>query len=46
MTLITAIKEKLMTLPDDTVVLSGHGPGSTIGDERRENPFLNDRSGF
>lgn len=45
-TLITSIKEQLMTLPDDTVVLSGHGPGSTIGDERRENPFLNERSGF
>lgn len=46
MTLITAIKQNLMTLPDDTVVLSGHGPQSTIGEERRENPFLNARSGF
>jgi len=46
MTLITSIKTYLMSLPDDTVVLSGHGPQSTIGDERRENPFLNDRSGF
>jgi glyoxylase-like metal-dependent hydrolase (beta-lactamase superfamily II) len=46
MTLITAIKEHLMTLPDDTVVLSGHGPQSTIGEERAENPFLNARSGF
>jgi len=27
-------------------VLSGHGPQTTIGEERRENPFLNDRSGF
>jgi hydroxyacylglutathione hydrolase len=45
-TLITSIKENLMTLPDDTVVLSGHGPQSTIGEERRENPFLNARSGF
>lgn len=45
-TLITSIKEHLMTLPDDTVVLSGHGPQSTIGEERRENPFLNARSGF
>jgi len=46
MTLITSIKTNLMALPDDTVVLSGHGPQSTIGDERRENPFLNARSGF
>jgi glyoxylase-like metal-dependent hydrolase (beta-lactamase superfamily II) len=46
MTLITSIKTYLMSLPDDTVVLSGHGPQSTIGDERRENPFLNVRSGF
>lgn len=46
MTLITAIKEHLMTLPDDTIVLSGHGPQSTIGEERADNPFLNARSGF
>ncbi len=46
MTLITAIKEHLMTLPDETVVLSGHGPQSTIGEERRDNPFLNAQSGF
>jgi glyoxylase-like metal-dependent hydrolase (beta-lactamase superfamily II) len=41
MTLLEAIKAHLMTLPDDTKVYSGHGPESTIGDERRENPFLN-----
>ena len=46
MTLIASIKDNLMTLPDGTVVLSGHGPDSTIGEERRENPFLNERSGF
>jgi glyoxylase-like metal-dependent hydrolase (beta-lactamase superfamily II) len=46
MTLIGSIKEHLMTLPDDTVVLSGHGPDSTIGVERRENPFLSSQSGF
>lgn len=33
--------ERLLTLPDDTVVYSGHGPSTTIGDERLENPFLN-----
>jgi len=32
----------LLTWPDDTVVLPGHGPASTIGDERRANPFLRD----
>lgn len=30
---------KLMTLPDDTIVLCGHGPSSSIGQERRGNPF-------
>ncbi|MGE5173167.1 MAG: MBL fold metallo-hydrolase [Betaproteobacteria bacterium] len=46
MTLLRSIKTNLMTLPDDTKVFSGHGPASTIGDERRENPFLNEQSGF
>ncbi len=46
MTLITGIKKKLLTLPDDTKVFSGHGPASTIGEERQENPFLNRDSGF
>jgi hydroxyacylglutathione hydrolase len=45
-TLLRSIKKNLLTLPDDTKVFSGHGPASTIGDERRENPFLNDQSGF
>lgn len=45
-TLLRAIKDNLMILPDDTKVFSGHGPASTIGDERRENPFLNEQSGF
>ena len=39
--LITSIQEVLLTLPDDTVVYSGHGPETTIGEERRSNPFLN-----
>ena len=38
--LIGNIKKKLMTLPDETVVFSGHGPKSTIGAERRMNSFL------
>lgn len=39
-TLITSIRTHLFTLPDDTTVLSGHGPATTIGDEKRDNPFL------
>ncbi len=38
--LIKSIHEKLMVLPDETVVYPGHGPPTTIGDERRGNPFL------
>jgi len=39
--LMKSIREKLMVLPDDTIVYPGHGPPTTIGDERRGNPFLN-----
>jgi hydroxyacylglutathione hydrolase len=38
--LLAAIRSQLLTLPDDYVVLPGHGPASTIGDERADNPFL------
>ena len=38
--LLSSIKTKLMTLPDDVVVYSGHGPTTTIGEERLTNPFL------
>ena len=38
--LMNSLMEKLMALPDETVVLSGHGPQTTIGHERRYNPFL------
>jgi hydroxyacylglutathione hydrolase len=38
--LIRGIREKILTLPDPTVVLSGHGPKTTIGKERQSNPFL------
>lgn len=41
-TLMTTIREKLLVLPDETHVLSGHGNPTTIGNERRTNPFLND----
>ncbi len=38
--LLTAIRDKLMTLDDRTAFLCGHGPGSTIGLERNSNPFV------
>ena len=38
--LITAIKTKLLPLGDDLVFICGHGPMSTIGDERASNPFI------
>jgi glyoxylase-like metal-dependent hydrolase (beta-lactamase superfamily II) len=40
-TLIRSIREVLFAFPDETVVHSGHGPDTTIGVERRTNPFLN-----
>lgn len=39
-TLIASIRRELLALPDDTIVHSGHGPATTIGRERRSNPFL------
>ena len=33
--LVKGIKEKLLVLPEDTIVFPGHGPSTTIGDERR-----------
>ena len=39
-TLLHSLETKLMTLPDNTLVLPGHGPATSIGDERRGNPFL------
>lgn len=38
--LLEAIQEKLLTLPDDTVLHPGHGPATTVGRERLANPFL------
>jgi glyoxylase-like metal-dependent hydrolase (beta-lactamase superfamily II) len=40
--LINAIHTKLFTLPDDTTVIPGHGPFTTLGDEKRSNPFVMD----
>jgi hydroxyacylglutathione hydrolase len=38
--LMHSIEERLLTLPDETAVYSGHGPETTIGNERAHNPFL------
>lgn len=38
--LLRNIHDSLLSLPDETVVLSGHGPETTIGTERKSNPFL------
>lgn len=38
--ILRSIEGKLLTLPDDTVVIPGHGPATTIGHERERNPFL------
>lgn len=38
--LITSIRTKLFTLDDDTTVYTGHGPATTIGQEKRSNPFV------
>lgn len=43
--LMTSIREQVLTLPDETRLLTGHGPETTVARERRENPFLVTHSG-
>ena len=38
--LVEGIQTKLLTLPDDTVLCPGHGPLTTVGEEKRHNPFF------
>lgn len=40
--LINAIKTKILPLGDDYAFICGHGPGSSVGDERKSNPFIQD----
>jgi len=40
--LLRNIREKILTLPDETLVLSGHGPVTTVGREKATNPFFQD----
>jgi len=38
--LLESIHSQVLTLPDETRIYPGHGPASTVGDEKRYNPFL------
>jgi hydroxyacylglutathione hydrolase len=38
--ILDSIHSRLMNLPDETTIVPGHGPATTIGEERRSNPFL------
>jgi len=38
--IVHSIRSRLLALPDDTLVVTGHGPSTTIGHERARNPFL------
>jgi glyoxylase-like metal-dependent hydrolase (beta-lactamase superfamily II) len=38
--IMRSLHDRVLTLPDDTVVIPGHGPRTTIGEEREENPYL------
>jgi glyoxylase-like metal-dependent hydrolase (beta-lactamase superfamily II) len=44
--LVASIREKLFPLPDETLVLPGHGPATNVGDERRHNPFVGEAAGY
>lgn len=44
--LVRHIHAKLFTLPDDTQVLPGHGPPTTVGHEKRDNPFVGAAAGY
>lgn len=43
--LLSSIRNKLLSLPDETAVYPGHGPPTTIGEERVHNPFLTGQGG-
>lgn len=43
-TLIRSIRDNLFPLGDDVTFIPGHGPASTFGDERADNPFVSDRA--
>jgi hydroxyacylglutathione hydrolase len=41
--IIASLHGKLMALPDEVIVIPGHGPATTIGEERETNPFITDK---
>ncbi len=41
--IVNSLQEKVLALPDETLVFPGHGPLTTIGEERESNPFLTKR---
>lgn len=43
--MVQSLRDKVLTLPDETVVLPGHGPETTIGRERMRNPYLREAYG-
>lgn len=43
--LVRGIRDKLFTLPDETLLYSGHGPTTTVGRERKDNPFVGEGNG-
>jgi len=45
-TILRSLARVCLSLPDETIVLSGHGPQTTIGTERRDNPFLQSTRGI
>lgn len=42
-TILRSLRDKILTLPGDAIVIPGHGPETTIGEEREKNPFLASR---
>jgi glyoxylase-like metal-dependent hydrolase (beta-lactamase superfamily II) len=42
--LVESIKTQVFTMPDDTRLLSGHGPATTVGEEKKNNPFVGSNS--
>ena len=45
-TLMSSIRKKILTLPDDTILYTGHGPATTVRRERETNPFLTGAVGW
>jgi glyoxylase-like metal-dependent hydrolase (beta-lactamase superfamily II) len=38
--ILRSLRQRILSFEDDTLVIPGHGPETSIGDERRDNPFL------